>query len=258
MYVAPHITEGITMINEETRRKLREMCLEDMITVLDLQNADTAYAMLPFDDRIKMLVDYVYQEKYNGKVKRLMKQAHFRFPNAETRDIYYADRGLDRELFMDLSTCQYIHNYSNIIFRGFTGSGKSYLACAFGREACKQGIRTRYIRIPDLLTVRDEAAQERLGISKLLKKYSSYKLLLLDEWLLKDYSDDELHFLFELLERRYDEASTIFCTQYNIEDWHTRLGGGVLADSIMDRVVHKAFNVYSGDLNMRELFAKRG
>jgi DNA replication protein DnaC len=69
---------------------------------------------------------------------------------------------------------------------------------------------------------------------------------------------DELHFLFELLERHYDETSTIFCTQYNIEDWHARLGGGALADSIMDRIVHKAFNVYSGDLNMRELFAKRG
>ncbi len=246
------------MINDETRRKLREMCLEDMITALDLQNNDTGYATLSFDDRIKMLVDYVYQEKYNGKVKRLLKQAHFRFPNAEVRDIYYIERGLDRELLRELATCQYIHNNSNIIFRGFTGSGKSYLASAIGREACKQGIRTRYIRVPDMLMSRDEAAQERLGTSKLLKKYSNFKLLILDEWLLKDYSDEELHFLFELLERRYDESSTIFCTQYKIEDWHARLGGGVLADSIMDRVVHKAFNVYSGELNMRELSAKRG
>lgn len=245
------------MINDETRRKLREMCLEDMITVLDIQNSDPAYTALPFDDRIKMLVDYVYQEKYNSKVKRLMKMAHFRFPNAEVRDIYYPDRGLDRDLLLQISTCQYICNSSNIIFRGFTGSGKSYMACALGREACKQGIRTRYIRIPDLLMARDEAAQERLGISKLLKKYCGYKLLLLDEWLLQDYSDEELHFLFELLERRYDESSTIFCTQYSIDDWHARLGGGVLADSIMDRIIHKAINIYSGNLNMRELFAKQ-
>ena len=66
------------MINEETRRKLREMSLEEMITALDLQAKDIRYASLPFEERIKMMVDYVYQEKYTSKVKRLMKGAHFR------------------------------------------------------------------------------------------------------------------------------------------------------------------------------------
>ncbi|MDD2554318.1 MAG: ATP-binding protein [Desulfotomaculaceae bacterium] len=245
------------MINDETRRKLYEIGMEEMITALDLQSVDNTYTTLPFDDRIKMLVDYVYQEKYNGKVKRLLKQARFRIPNAEVHDIYYSDRGLDRDIFMELSTCQFIHNNSNIIFQGFTGSGKSYLACSIGRQACKQGIRTRYIRVPDLLMARDEAAEEKMGIGKLLKKYSNYRLLLLDEWLLNDYSDEELHFLFELLERRHEQVSTVFCTQYKLEDWHTRLGGGVLADSIMDRIIHKSFRVYSGSLNMREFYARR-
>ena len=116
---------------------------------------------LPFDERIKMLVDYVFQEKYNGKVKRLLKQARFRIPNAEILDIYYPDRGLNRDLLLELSTCQFVHNYSNIILQGFTGSGKSYLACSIGRQACKQSIRTRYIRIPDLLMERDETAAEK-------------------------------------------------------------------------------------------------
>ena len=245
------------MINDETRRKLREMGMEEMITALDLQNVDNTYTALPFDDRIKMLVDYVYQEKYNGKVKRLLKQARFRIPNAEIRDIYYSDRGLDRDLLIELSTCLFIHNNSNVILQGFTGSGKSYLACSIGRQACKQGIRTRYIRVPDLLMAKDEAAEEKSGTVNLLKKYSNFRLLLLDEWPLNDYSDEELHFLFELIERRYEEASTVFCTLYKVEDWHARLGGGVLADSIMDRIVHKSFRVYSGNLNMRELYAKQ-
>ena len=257
MSVVHHIMKGITMINDETRRKLRELAMEEMITALDLQNNDCLYVNLPFDERIKMLVDYVFQEKYNGKVKRLLKQARFRIPNAEILDIYYPDRGLNRDLLLELSTCQFVHNYSNIILQGFTGSGKSYLACSIGRQACKQSIRTRYIRIPDLLMERDETAAEKRGIGKLLTKYSNYKLLLLDEWLLNDYSDEELHFLFELIERRYDAASTIFCTQYKLEDWHGRLGGGVLADSIMDRIIHKSFQLYSGDINMREFLSKR-
>ena len=98
MFVVRRITEDITMINDETRRKLREMSMEEMIVALDIQNTNNSYAALPFDDRIKMLVDYVYQEKYNGKVKRLLKQARFRIPNAEAQDIHYSERGLDREL----------------------------------------------------------------------------------------------------------------------------------------------------------------
>ena len=210
MFVVRRITEDITMINDETRRKLREMSMEEMIVALDIQNTNNSYAALPFDDRIKMLVDYVYQEKYNGKVKRLLKQARFRIPNAEAQDIHYSERGLDRELLLELSTCQFIHNNSNVILQGFTGSGKSFLACALGRQACKQGIRTRYIRVPDLLMARDEAAEQKQGVGRLLKQYSNYKLLVLDEWLLNDLSDEELHFLFELVERRYEESATIF------------------------------------------------
>jgi DNA replication protein DnaC len=81
-------------------------------------------------------------------------------------------------------------------------------------------------------------------------------LLILDEWLLNDMTESEQHFIFELIERRYDCTSTIFCTQYKREDWHRRLGGGIHADAIMDRIVHTAAWVYSGDINMRELQAK--
>jgi len=245
------------MINEETRRKLREMSLEDMITIVDIQDADIAYSSLPFDERIKIAVDYTYQEKYNEKVKRLIKQAKFRIPNAEINDVYYPERNLDKSLLLELGTCQFVSSNSNIVFQGFTGSGKSFLACCIGKQACKQGVRTRYIRIPDLLELRDEAATVKQGKVKLLNIFSSYRVLVLDEWLLGELSDDDLHFIFELIERRYDATSTIFCTQYKIESWHARLGGGIFADSIMDRIIHRAVSVYSGDINMRELLAKK-
>ena len=245
------------MINEETRRKLRELSLEEMITALDIQDQDSNYLHLPFEDRIKILVDYVYQEKYTNKVKRLLKCARFRIPNADVHDIYYTDRNIDRSQLCELATCQFIANNLNISFQGFTGSGKSFLACAIGKEACKKGIRTRYIRLPDLLMEREDALEEKQGIVKLLKKYSNFKLLILDEWLIQVPTEEEQHFLFELIERRYDEGSTIFCSQYREEEWHSRLGGGILADSILDRVVHKTTKFYAGDINMREYLSKR-
>jgi DNA replication protein DnaC len=244
------------MMNDETKRKLRELNLGEMITAIEIQNQDIAYTSLPFDDRIQRMVDYLYQEKYNSKVQRLIKLSKFRLSKAEVNDIHYNERGIDRQTIQELSTCQFLEIHSNIIFQGFTGSGKTFLACAIGRQSCKQGIRTLYIRIPDLLMERDEATLKTQGITKLLKKYSSYALLILDEWLLDDLSEEEQHFLFELMERRHDDTSTIFCTQYRREDWHARLGGGVHADAIMDRIVHNAVWVETGSMNMREFYSK--
>src|SRR5450830_463155 len=94
----------------------------------NIQGQDSSYSSFPFDDRVKMAVDYVYQEKYNGKVKRLLSSAKLRIPDAEVRAIHYVDRGLDHSLILELSTCQFISTNTNLIFHGFTGSGKSYLA----------------------------------------------------------------------------------------------------------------------------------
>lgn len=247
----------MSLLNEETRRKLRELNLSEMIDAIDTHSQDVGYTTLSFEDRMELAVDYVYQKKYNTKVQRLINMAKFRLTNAAFNDIYYIDRGLDRQKLMVLSNCQFIDTSTSVIFHGFSGSGKSYLACALGRQACLQGIRTRYIRTPDLFMLRDEASLTQQGIPKLLKKFSSYKLLILDEWLLDDLSDEEQHLLLELIERRYDCSSTIFCTQYKKEDWHSRLGGGVHADAMMDRIVHNAVWIYSGNKNMREFYSKK-
>lgn len=79
-------------------------------------------------------------------------------------------------------------------------------------------------------------------------KFTSYKLLILDEWLLDDLSEEEQHFLFELIERRHDTSATILCTQFKKEDWHIRLGGDIHADAMMDRIVHNAAWTFTGNL----------
>ena len=247
----------MSLLNEETRRKLRELNLGEMIESIDQQAQDIGYSTMPFEDRMKLAIDFVYQKKYNSKVERLIKSAKFRITNASFNDIYYIDRGLDKEKLLSLSTGQFIDTNSSVIFHGFTGSGKSYLACALGKQACMQGIKTRYIRIPDLLMLRDEATLAPQGLSKLLQKFTNYKLLILDEWLLDDLSETEQHFLFELIERRHDTSSTVFCTQFKKEDWHTRLGGGVHADSMMDRIIHNAAWMFTGTLNMRQFHADK-
>ena len=116
------------MINDETKRKLREMNLSEIICGLETQQSEPATLGLPFDDRMQRLVDYVYQEKYNAKIQRLIRSARLRFPQADMQGILYEGRGLNRELLGNLSSCQYIDAHQSIVLQGFTGSGQICLA----------------------------------------------------------------------------------------------------------------------------------
>ena len=219
-------------MREDTKQKLYDLNLAEFVSAIEEQEKNPQYEGMTFTERLDLAVDAVYQSKYNSQVKRLLSQAKLR-----------------------LATYQFMEMHRNVIFQGFTGSGKSWLACCIAKEACKRKYRTRYIRMPDLLTLYEEASVSKTGVSKLLTKWSNYDLLILDEFLLNDLTQPEQLFLFELIERRYDKASTMFCTQYRMEDWHARLGGGVHADAILDRIVHNVEVVYAGRLNMRDVHA---
>jgi hypothetical protein len=78
------------MTNDETRRKLRELNLGEMVAILDIQEQDISYASQTFDERIQRVVDYLYQEKYNCRIQRLIKLSKFRLCMAEINDIHYA------------------------------------------------------------------------------------------------------------------------------------------------------------------------
>jgi DNA replication protein DnaC len=90
------------------------------------------------------------------------------------------------------------------------------------------------------------------GRRKLVKKLQRYDLLIIDEWMSSTLNDGQVSFVFELIESRYQNGSTIFCTQFAPDEWLDRLGGGPQADAITDRIVHFTIFFDSGELNMRE------
>lgn len=243
------------MLNDETKRKLRELNISEVIDAIEYQDQDPVTVSLPFEERLQRIVDYLYQEKYNSKIQRLIKSAKFRFPQADVHSIYYEGRTLNRESINELSTAQFIRNRHSIVFQGYTGSGKTFLACAIGKEACRQQVRTRYIRLPDLLMEYGDAKIIPGQEKKIIARYSKIPLLILDEWLMADISADELHFLFELTEHRSDSTSTIFCTQYSKKDWIKKLGEGVYAEAIVDRYAYNTVWIETGRTNMRKYCA---
>lgn len=215
-----------------------------------------------FEDRFGMLVDIEYNSRRSNGLKRLIRNAGFDQPEAYIGDINYTSgRKLNRELIQRLASCEYITEHRNLFITGATGSGKTYLACAFGLEACKQRYRTMYVRLPDLLLDLDIARNDGT-YKKVMSKYTRPVLLILDEWLLLKPTETEQHDILELLHRRRRQSSTIFCSQYDPDGWYEQLGGddSPLAEAILDRIKHDAYKINivpvdpANNRSMREVY----
>ncbi len=242
----------MSRLDSETKRKLREMGMPALVDAFEVQD-DTLTLGMVFEERVKLAVDDAHATFTHSKVEGLIRRAGLRYPNADLRRVDLLEqRGLDRGVIAQLGTCQFITRQQNVVFQGFTGSGKSYLGSALAKQACVHRYRAHYIRMPDLEETWAASRDRPGGKEKWLRKYAAFTLLVIDEWLL-DHPDDSVRgMLLELLERRYDTTSTVFCTQYAKKDWHQRLGGGVHADAIMDRIVHNTIWIETGSTNMRE------
>ena len=190
------------MTTQSTIDKLIEMRLTSMSDAFRTQMEDPRMKGIPFEDRFGMLVDIEYSNRKSNSLKRLIRNAGFDQPEAYIGDINYTSgRKLNRSLIERLATCEYITEHRNLFITGATGSGKTYLACAFGMEACKQRYKTKYVRLPDLL-LELELARNDGTYKKVQAKYANPILLIIDEWLLLKPTESEQHDILELLHRR--------------------------------------------------------
>ena len=250
------------MINQSTTNKLIEMRLTAMADAFRIQMKDSQMKDIPFEDRFGLLVDVEYSSRKNNRLKRLIRNAELEQSDACVVGIdYISGRKLNKTLISRLATCEYITEHRNVFITGATGSGKTYMACAFGMEACKQYYTAKYVRLPDLL-LDLEIARNGDSFLKTLNKYTKPTLLIIDEWLLLKLTESESKNLFELIHKRRKKTSTIFCSQFREEGWYERLGGddNPLAEAILDRIVYDAYKINiesidpTKDLSMREVY----
>lgn len=242
------------MIDSDTRGKLRSMRLTGMAECFERLAEPGAPANLSAPEAVKMAVDWEWERRLNGRLRRLRRAANLAQPSADVADIRpMPGRRLDTELLARLALGGYILKHEDVVLQGPTGSGKTYVACALGNKACQQHKKVLYLPAPELLdrlAIAERSGHRRQELDALVK----IDLLIIDDWFLTAPTRAQVQTLHTLVDRRHRAASTVFCTQLPPAQWHERMEEKILADAIVDRIKN---NSHSTVLDCDESLRKR-
>ena len=236
------------MLSEPIHEDLQALGLRGMARALRRQLEQPFAAELDFEERLALLIDAERQERAGYRYAQRVRWARLPQGDASIEGIDgAAPRGIDRSLLKRLSTLQWIDQKLNLLIIGPTGVGKSYLASALAHQACRQEISVRCLRLPRLIEELARADAQRKK-SALFRQLAKVQLLMIDDFGLNPLHDSQQRDLLEILDDRYDKASTLITSQLPVDRWHNYLGDPTLADAILDRLIHNAHRIQlSGD-----------
>ncbi|HYO64461.1 MAG TPA: IS21-like element helper ATPase IstB, partial [Archangium sp.] len=227
------------MLTEQTLEKLNEMKLYGMANYLRTWMERPADTQMGPTELVGLLADAEWVHRENKKLTSRLQHAKLR-QQACLEDLDYAHaRGLTKSQVLELSTSRWVAQSQNVLLTGPTGVGKSFLACALGQKACRDGYGVVYRRTSRLF---DELAQARADgtYPHLLRRLAKAQVLILDDFGLEPLGASERKELLEVLEDRYGSSATVVTSQLDPKAWHAVIGEPTLADAILDRLVHNA------------------
>jgi DNA replication protein DnaC len=230
------------MLVHPTIERLHALGLSAMADAfVELQNTRDA-AELSREDWLGLLLDREATHRENRKLTRRLRAARLR-QAAVVEDVdFRAPRGLDRGLFQKLATCQWIRDHQHLAVVGPTGIGKSWIACALGHKACREGFSVLYKRTPRLFADLAQARGEG-RLPRLMAALERTRLLILDDWGPEPFNAEQRRDLLEIVDDRYDRGSLIITSQLPVGRWHEVIGDPTLADAILDRIIHAAHRI---------------
>lgn len=235
------------MIQQTTLERLRSFRIQGFVDALRLQSESTHYHDLSFEDRLTLLVDAEHTRRLEQRTNNMLLAA--RLPCSLSLDDvdFSVDRGLKKQLILELVGGTWLKNGSNLIVTGQTGVGKTFLSSVIARSLCQRSLSVRFKRTHHWLA-EFLLLDERRRFPQAVAGYRRIPLLVFDEWLRDPISIPEARLLLDLFDDRYAKLSCMFVSQFPVASWHARLPDPTLADAILDRIVHNSIRLeLSGD-----------
>lgn len=218
---------------------LKALKLSAMITNLESHLRQARQDKLDYDEFLLNVTEIEVQLRFENGRKRRLREAKFPLLKPLETFKFEEAQDLDVRLIKELSACEYVKQSRNIIFIGKSGTGKTHLATALGMEACRQGVRTRFVTGCGLANELIEARDEKI-LGRVINRYAGYGLLIIDELGYVPFSKQGAELLFQVLAERHERKSVIITSNMGFGDWTQIFGDPNLTAALLDRVTHKA------------------
>ena len=194
-------------------------------------------------------------EVSNRKILSLLNKSNIRYPTSSLTEIDCSNKkGLTSDILQSFADCEWIKSKHNLIFTGATGIGKTWLASAFGTNACKLGLKVIFYNTTELFE--DFNTAVNLGtISTLKKRLLSCKLLILDDFGLLQINNSWLAHFISVIDKHSDNGSLLITSQYETNLWLNHFEDQTVGEALLDRIVHRSHIFNLAGESMRK---KRG
>jgi len=203
------------------------------------------------DELIAHLIEAEYQDRYNKKLKRLIRQARFKQQASFEQINFHQPRGMDKTMLLRLQQGDWIKKSRDLIITGPTGVGKSFIACALGFQACSQELKTMYYTANNLLD-RMTFAKADGSYFKFMDKLARANLLIIDDFGLRQIDHKQCNMLLDLVDERHGSSSTIIASQLPVKAWFDCFKEPTVGDAILDRITHGSYRIELQGESMRK------
>lgn len=226
-------------MNEQTIEKMRTMKMHGMVRAFRTSLESGSTDKWTADELVSMLIDAEWDERYNRKLNRNVKNARFRYKAAVEQINFDASRELNKNHVLRLADCDFVDKMENVLITGSTGIGKSYIASAIGHQACSLGYKVLYEHTSKLF------ARLKMGKAdgtylKEITRMEKQELLIIDDFGIQPLDQQSRTILMEIIEDRHGKRSTLITSQVPVNKWHEVIGEQTIADAILDRIIHDA------------------
>lgn len=230
------------MNNTATLEKMHELKFYGMAGAFKTALEAGLHHQFTTDELLAHLMDAEWDDRYNRRLKRLVRTARFRYQASLEQVDFTLHRNLDKNAILRFSEGNWIRQKKNIIITGPTGVGKSFIATALGHQACVLGFKTRYYNCTKLFPMLTLYKADG-SYFKQMQKIQKQAVLILDDFGLQKLETQSRLMLLEILEDRHGIQSTVIVSQLPVVSWHEIIGDKTIADAICDRIIHTAYRL---------------